>query len=70
MQSKRETGPQLRNGNDESTFGADAHRDDGKRFVMRADEKLTAFVGSGVGDSRPRLFALTGRRNFLQTGWF
>ena len=23
---------------------ADAHRDDGKRFVMRADEKLTAFV--------------------------
>jgi hypothetical protein len=24
---------------------ADAHRDDGKRFVVRADEKLTAFVG-------------------------
>jgi hypothetical protein len=23
---------------------ADAHRGDGKRFVMRADEKLTAFV--------------------------
>jgi hypothetical protein len=23
---------------------ADAHRDNGKRFVMRADEKLTAFV--------------------------
>jgi hypothetical protein len=23
---------------------ADAHRDDGKRFVGRADEKLTAFV--------------------------
>jgi hypothetical protein len=23
---------------------ADAHRDDGKRFVMRADEKLTAFL--------------------------
>ena len=22
----------------------DAHRDDGKRFVVRADEKLTAFV--------------------------
>jgi hypothetical protein len=22
---------------------ADAHRDDGKRFVVRADEKLTAF---------------------------
>ena len=23
---------------------ADAHRDDGKRFIVRADEKLTAFV--------------------------
>jgi hypothetical protein len=26
-------------------FIADAHRDDGKRFVVRADEKLTAFMG-------------------------
>ena len=25
-------------------FVADAHRDNGKRFVVRADEKLTAFV--------------------------
>jgi len=25
---------------------ADAHRGDGKRFVVRADEKLTAFVNS------------------------
>jgi hypothetical protein len=25
-------------------FVADAHRDDGKHFVVRADEKLTAFV--------------------------
>jgi hypothetical protein len=25
-------------------FVADAHRDDGKRFVVRTDEKLTAFV--------------------------
>ena len=23
---------------------ADAHRDDGKRFIVRADEQLTAFV--------------------------
>ena len=23
---------------------ADAHRDDGKRYVVRADDKLTAFV--------------------------
>jgi hypothetical protein len=25
-------------------FTVDAHRDDGKRFVVRADEKLTAFL--------------------------
>jgi hypothetical protein len=25
-------------------FVADAHRDGGKRFVVRADEKLTAFL--------------------------
>jgi hypothetical protein len=25
-------------------FVTDAHRGDGKRFVVRADEKLTAFV--------------------------
>jgi hypothetical protein len=24
---------------------ADAHRDDGKSFVVRADQKLTAFLG-------------------------
>ena len=28
----------------ESARIADAHRGDGKRFVARADEKLTAFV--------------------------
>ena len=28
----------------------DAYRD-GKRFMMRADEKLTAFNGTGIGDS-------------------
>jgi len=28
----------------QTIFVADAHRDDGKRFVTRADEKLTAFV--------------------------
>jgi hypothetical protein len=27
-----------------TTFVADAHRDDGKRFVVHADEKLTAFL--------------------------
>jgi hypothetical protein len=27
-----------------SIWIADAHRDDGKRYVVRADEKLTAFL--------------------------
>jgi hypothetical protein len=27
-----------------TTFIAEAHRDNGKRFVVRADEKLTAFM--------------------------
>jgi hypothetical protein len=31
---------------------ADAHRDDGKRFVVRADEKVTAFFQTRIGDSR------------------
>jgi hypothetical protein len=30
--------------NGRTIFVADAHRGDGKRFVMRADEKLTAFM--------------------------
>ena len=25
-------------------FGVDAHRDDGRRYVVRSDEKLTAFL--------------------------
>jgi hypothetical protein len=32
--------------NGPTIFVADAHRADGKRFVVRADEKLTAFVNS------------------------
>ena len=30
--------------NGQTIWIVDAHRDDGKRFVVRADEKLTAFV--------------------------
>ena len=30
--------------NGRTIFIADAHRDDGKRFVVRADEQLTAFT--------------------------
>jgi len=32
---------------------ADAHRD-GKRFIVRADELLTAFLDLGKGDTRVR----------------
>jgi hypothetical protein len=31
------------------------HRDDGKRFVVRADEKLTAFVELEISNQRPLL---------------
>ena len=30
--------------NGRTTWIVDAHRDDGKRFVVRADEKVTAFL--------------------------
>jgi hypothetical protein len=30
--------------NGRTIFVADAHRDDGKRYVVHADEKLTAFL--------------------------
>jgi len=36
----------------------DAHRD-GKRFVVRADEELTALSGNGTGDFAPRISAFT-----------
>jgi hypothetical protein len=32
-----------------TVFVVDAHRDDGKRFVVRADEKLTAFLEVAIG---------------------
>jgi len=32
------------NSNGKTIFVADAHRDDGRRFIVHADEKLTAFV--------------------------
>jgi hypothetical protein len=30
--------------NGQTIFVADAHRDDGRRFIVHADEKLTAFL--------------------------
>jgi hypothetical protein len=41
--------------NGRTIFLADAHRGDGKRFVVRADEKLTAL------DTRPRAMKIGGR---------
>ena len=38
-------------------FVADAHRDDGKRFVVHADDKLTAFLNL-KGSRTPRVFSL------------
>ena len=41
---------------------ADAHRDDGRRYVVRAEEKLTAFVGLESGDSIRRNAQRTAER--------
>jgi hypothetical protein len=40
--------------NGQTIFIADAHRDNGKRFVVRANEKLTAFVEleSAIGNKQ------------------
>jgi hypothetical protein len=46
--------------NGRTIFVADAHRDDGKRFVVRADEKLTAFVELESAIRGPRFFQLDG----------
>jgi len=32
------------NSNGQTIFVADTHRDDGRRFIVHADEKLSAFV--------------------------
>jgi len=37
--------------NGRTIWSADAHRGDGKRFAVRADEKLIAFSRTGSGDS-------------------
>ena len=44
-----------------------ARRDDGKRFDVRADDKLTAFLGLESAISAQRRIDLTDRLNFLQT---
>jgi len=49
--------------NAQTIWIVDAHRDDGKRFVVRADEKLTAFYGN-----LKRRIGLTRRRDFSKLG--
>jgi hypothetical protein len=46
---------------------ADAHRDDGKRFVVRADEKLTAFLGLESATHDSYRVVLTKQARFSQT---
>jgi hypothetical protein len=41
---KNDSGAILRPKHGRTILIADAHRDDGKRFVVRADENLTAFL--------------------------
>jgi len=45
---------------------ADAHRDDGKRYVVRADEKLTAALEFESVSSRLRRIASTTWWDFLK----
>jgi hypothetical protein len=44
--------------NGQTIWIADAHRDDAKRFVVRADEKLTAFLELEAPNSHLRQICL------------
>jgi hypothetical protein len=46
-----------------TVFVADAHRGDGQHFIVRADEKLTAFVETRIGGSGVRWFAVRPARD-------
>ena len=56
------------NSNGQTIFVADAHRDDGKRYVVYADEKLTAFLELEAAIQRLRRIGLTGWRVFAKLG--
>jgi hypothetical protein len=45
-------------------FVVDAHRDDRKRFVVHADEKLTAFLQSAIGAELHALHPFPGRDGY------
>jgi hypothetical protein len=42
----------------------DAHRDDGRRFVVRPDEKLTVFLGTRINDSSEQSNCLASCQDF------
>jgi hypothetical protein len=46
---------------------ADAHRGDGQRFIVREDEKLTAFMELRICYPQLWRIGLTSWRNFRQT---
>ena len=51
------------NSNGRTIFIADAHRDDGRRFIVRADEKLMAFLERLFWNLKPRLELIRKRLN-------
>jgi hypothetical protein len=51
----------------ETIWIADAHRGDGKRLVVHADERLTAFLELESAIRGRGVFFLTSWRRFLQT---
>ena len=51
------------NSDGQTIFVADAHRDDGKRFVVRADEKLTAFMEMEKASRGARSCVVAASRN-------
>jgi hypothetical protein len=54
--------------NGRTIFVADAHRDDGKRFVVHADEKLRAFLDLEAAIRDHGDFFLTSGRDFSKLG--
>ena len=52
--SRAPSTPALHDSNGRTIWIVDAHRDNGKRLIVRADEELTAFVGLESATSRSR----------------
>ena len=50
-------------------FAADAHRGDGQRFVVRADEKLTAFLERERVMRRRNVLNLQGIEQQSRSSW-